>query len=622
VFLAAAFAPLGAEAAGADDAWYRVGGPHFELLGQAPAAELEQFAAELEHLHALLETLGADPQRFRPPLTIFALDREGLGAFGPEGAGLGPRDNRITGYFVPGALGDAIVFERDPASEPRATLFHEYLHAFVRHHLPAAPLWLNEGLAEYYSTFELARDRSGSPGGVLGLPKERHLVTLERERMLSLDRLLDVEVDSPLYHEADRRGVFYAQSWAFVHFLLSDAGRRARTSRYLALLERHGDSERAFGEAFEESYLALELELGRYLEHQPLPRSYVELPGAAAPRSGARPARDADVQAALGELMLAQRRGGEARERFERALAADRRHTRALAGMGRVHLERGDVALALEWLETAASAPGARDTWLPSLLLGEALLRSVREALPGSGERTPAEAGAARQRFAAELAGLERARVALRSALEQDARLAPAHAAIGRAWLLEGSVAGALDPAAAEEAITALRRAIELQPERLEPTVDLAVVLCRVDRCADARRVVEELLPLYAVRDRRSSAELLPQAREQVARVELDRAARLASAMRPEEALERIDALLAALDGETLSALGPEIDEVVAVASHNAHVAAYNRALDLARAGRNEEAARALAPVLRDARDRELLASARQLDALLRRSGR
>jgi hypothetical protein len=109
---------------------------------------------------------------------------------------------------------------------------------------------------------------------------------------------------------------------------------------------------------------------------------------------------------------------------------------------------------------------------------------------------------------------------------------------------------------------------------------------------------------------------MLATVREQVARVALDRAARLASAMQPEQALVRIEALVAALDGETLSALGPEIDQVSDVAIFNAQVAAYNRALELTHAGRRAEAARVLAPVLRDARDRELLASARQLDDL------
>ena len=457
---------------------------------------------------------------------------------------------------------------------------------------------------------------------MLGLPKERHLQTLARERMLSLERLLAVEVDSSLYNEADRRGMFYAQSWALVHYLLSDPDRRTRTSRYLDELGRGGDANPAFEAAFEHSLLAVELALERYLDDPPLPRGTVALPAAETATIRALPAPEADSQTALGELLLAQQRTGEARDRFERALAADRRHPRALAGMGRIHVERGDLALALEWLGAAAAAPGAGATWLPAFVLADALLRSVRESLPTSGESAPAGAEAARERFAPELAKLERARAALRVALDRDARLAPAQAALGRAWLLEGSIAGSLDRTAADEAIRSLRSAIDLQPERPEPAVDLALVLCRIDQCAEARRVVEELLPLYRVDARRGGGgDLLALAREQVARVELDGAARLASAMQPELALAKIEELVAAIDGETLSALGPEIEAVSAVATHNAHVAAYNRALDLARVGRHDEAARALAPVLRDARDRELLASARELEALLRRAG-
>jgi hypothetical protein len=41
---------------------------------------------------------------------------------------------------------------RDPAGE---ILRHELTHAFVRHFYPHAPVWLNEGLATYYSTLAL-----------------------------------------------------------------------------------------------------------------------------------------------------------------------------------------------------------------------------------------------------------------------------------------------------------------------------------------------------------------------------------------------------------------------------------------------------------------------------------
>jgi tetratricopeptide (TPR) repeat protein len=599
-------------------AWLRVLTPQFELLGQGPAEELEALAADLGTLHSLLQRLGEDESRWRPPLHIVALGRDQLGWLGPDGADLGPRDNRVTGYFVPGTFGDHIVFDRDPRGAPRETLFHEYLHAFVRHNLPATPLWLNEGLAEYYSSFTVASSPDGSARGLLGLPKESHLRTLQRERMIPLHRLLEVGVDSPHYHAADRRGVFYAQSWALVHFLLSDDDRRARTSRYITDLQRQQDPVGAFEAAFERSFLALESELRRYLELLPLPHASFALDSHAPQPGIALPVGEAQSEVALGDLLLAQRRVGDARERFERALAADRRHARALAGIGRVHLEKGNVPLALEWLEASATAPAGEVSWLPSLLLGEALLRSVRETLPASGERAPADAAASHRLFARELGQLERARGALRWALEREPRLAPAHAALGRAWLLEGGIAGVLDAGAGDEAVAALRQAIDLQPDRLEPAVDLAHVLCRVDRCGEARRVVEELLPLYG---RVASADLLATVREQVARVELDRAARLASAMQPEQALARIEALVAALDGETLSALGPEIDQVFDVATFNAQVAAYNRALELAHAGRRAEAARVLAPVLRDARDRELLGSARQLDAVLRRPG-
>ena len=90
---------------------------------------------------------------------------------------------------------------------------------------------MNEGLAGYYSTFQVRPDgRSALMGGLI-IP---HLQLLQTERLLSLRELLAVDQDSPMYNEGARRSVFYAQSWALVHLLLNgQPDRRAMFQDYL-----------------------------------------------------------------------------------------------------------------------------------------------------------------------------------------------------------------------------------------------------------------------------------------------------------------------------------------------------------------------------------------------------
>ena len=93
------------------------------------------------------------------------------------------------------------------------------------------PVWLNEGLAEHYSTYEVYR---GGREATIGAAIESHLAQLNASPLLALERLLTIEHSSPLYNEGNRRSLFYAQSWALTHMLLlGGQNRTANLSAYL-----------------------------------------------------------------------------------------------------------------------------------------------------------------------------------------------------------------------------------------------------------------------------------------------------------------------------------------------------------------------------------------------------
>jgi Flp pilus assembly protein TadD len=107
---------------------------------------------------------------------------------------------------------------------------HEYVHLLVKHSGVKAPVWFNEGLADFYSTVlqvgKKVRVGMFEPG--------RHQVLLSSSWM-PLETLLRVNHDSPEYNERNRTGLFYAQSWALVHMLYfdqryRDAGDKARAA--------------------------------------------------------------------------------------------------------------------------------------------------------------------------------------------------------------------------------------------------------------------------------------------------------------------------------------------------------------------------------------------------------
>jgi hypothetical protein len=106
------------------------------------------------------------------------------------------------------------------AEDLRHEVAHGYLHAVV----PNLPLWLDEGLAEY---FEVARGQSGV--------NRAHLELLAGEGAApwrpDLTRL------ELLGETAEMTQAEYAQSWAWVHFLLESSPERREILRgYLRLL--------------------------------------------------------------------------------------------------------------------------------------------------------------------------------------------------------------------------------------------------------------------------------------------------------------------------------------------------------------------------------------------------
>jgi hypothetical protein len=86
-------------------------------------------------------------------------------------------------------------------------LRHECTHALLHAKLPMVPLWLDEGLAEYFEMVEGER--------AFGHP---HLAALRWN--LRLGMLRSVEVLESQQELSDMDGVDYRFAWAWVHFML------------------------------------------------------------------------------------------------------------------------------------------------------------------------------------------------------------------------------------------------------------------------------------------------------------------------------------------------------------------------------------------------------------------
>ena len=87
-------------------------------------------------------------------------------------------------------------------------LRHEFTHGILHSSLKRVPLWLDEGLAEY---FEVVGPK---PGGVNTEYADRLAAAVANGWQPDLERLEQLE------HVADMQRVDYEQAWAWVHFLM------------------------------------------------------------------------------------------------------------------------------------------------------------------------------------------------------------------------------------------------------------------------------------------------------------------------------------------------------------------------------------------------------------------
>lgn len=202
-----------------DDKWRYLASPHFELYsrnGENPSREL---LYNLELLRAVfLERMKLE-ERLHVQITVyyFRSKREFL-AYAPEGL---RSQSSLAGFHLFNR--DRAVISMAPADDADAaqqTIFHEYVHHLFRVAERDPPLWFNEGTADV-----LAGIRVEGKHVQIGTPLVGRALYLREESLLPLDQLFAADQTSRIYAEEKHTGVFYAESWAFLHFLhFGDSG--------------------------------------------------------------------------------------------------------------------------------------------------------------------------------------------------------------------------------------------------------------------------------------------------------------------------------------------------------------------------------------------------------------
>lgn len=322
------------------DTWTKVQSKNFTLVGNANERDIRKIAVKLETFRETLSLLFPKALITTPTPTtvvIFKSD-DAFRPFKPRYQGK-IRDN-VGGYFVPGSHMNYIVLAADKETvDPYEVIFHEYEHFVLRNNLLHIPPWLDEGLAEFYSSFETTDDDQGIR---LGVPLARHIYYLRGHPLLPLKTLLAVDHKSPHYNETSKAGAFYAESWALVHYLMigNQQKRQPQLLKFIDLVNSGIAPEESFQKAFQTDFGAIEQELRAYVGRFTFPvlngTFHSQLAFDRAMQSAT--LTEAEVQYYEGNLLLNLRQIPEAKVLLEKSVALDGRNSPGLVSLGILRL--------------------------------------------------------------------------------------------------------------------------------------------------------------------------------------------------------------------------------------------------------------------------------------------
>lgn len=176
----------------AKDSWTSVRTKNFLLVGNAGEKEIRKVATRLEQFRDVFARLFPSA-RFETPVPTTVIVFKSMSSYKPFNSG------NNAGYFQKGEDVNYITLTTElSAQNPYSVIYHEYVHLLVNNTAGNAPTWFNEGLAEYYSSFDIEEDRKAHLGDLIPY----HLETLRDEKLLPLRTLFAVDQYSPYYNES------------------------------------------------------------------------------------------------------------------------------------------------------------------------------------------------------------------------------------------------------------------------------------------------------------------------------------------------------------------------------------------------------------------------------------
>jgi tetratricopeptide (TPR) repeat protein len=339
----------------AADKWTAIQTRNFLLIGNASETQIRKVGKNLEQFREAVSRLLPRARTGSSMSTVVFVFRDDA-SYRPFKPLYNGKPANVAGYFQGGQDVNYITLRGD--EETPRTVYHEYFHLVANDTSGRLPPWLNEGFAEYYSTFlVLGNDQKVQIGRVI----PEHIELLRTKSFLPLDVLFSVNQGSPYYNEEGKQGLFYAQSWALLHYIMDGEGgkRRSQFAAFQRLLEEGRPAAESIKGAFQVDASTFQKQFEQYITTQfSLPAYEYTLTDRLTFDSSYKPSllTEAETQYYFGDLLLHLRRLEDAESYLKKSMALDGKLPGPQASLGMLRMRQGDNAEALSYLKRAAES--------------------------------------------------------------------------------------------------------------------------------------------------------------------------------------------------------------------------------------------------------------------------
>jgi tetratricopeptide (TPR) repeat protein len=447
--------------ASAADNWIEVRSPHFTVNTNAGEKEARRIADQFEQIrqmfHSAFGSMRVDPGQ--PIIIVAAKNENTMKLFLPEEWEVKGHIHHA-GLYQPGEDKDYVIMRLDSEGEnPFHTLYHEYTHALMRLNFTGLPLWLDEGMAEFFGNSTLGGNESKT-----GTIDPGHLYLLQQSKLIPIDTLLEVDHQSPYYNENNRASVFYAESWALVHYLMMDRDARQQQllKNFLAAWQKSGSQAQAAQEAFGDLK-----QFGKRIEGYARQRSFmigvVKSGQETAEKSyTARSVSAGEMTALRGDFFVHHNRLEQAQPVLQEAVQAEPNLAFAHEALGYYHYRQHELSKAEEEIQQALKLGAAG--FAPQYFHGVFLLQQGRMDKEAA----------------------EDAKKSLEKAVQLNPQFAPGFEGLSQAY--------ARFPELQKEAVNTAIKAVQLDPGQHVYAMNLTYLLMNSGRYAEARTMAQRLL--------------------------------------------------------------------------------------------------------------------------------